>query len=332
MSILMAITNMFVERLESVWHLFVSPNSRLFILYIFSAGALAAVVYTKQRPRRDWSVRPFLSYCLPLQFYRHSSFRLDFQIILFNKLIVPMSWVLQGISLVWVADTTKKILAMVWTQAPISITWGLSQQLICGSVLYLIYDLARFVCHVFHHRNPFLWRFHSIHHSAEYLNPFTTFRFHPIELLLESLTILLFVGTAAGVIQGIFGHDPIGWFEMVVVVFYFRIFGFFGATLRHTHIWLDWGPYLSHVFISPAQHQIHHSIDPKHMDKNFGICIALWDWLYGSLYVPKSEEKLHFGIQGDRPHRGLLDALLRPFADVGNKAFRSIKRSLAIEK
>jgi hypothetical protein len=53
--------------------------------------------------------------------------------------------------------------------------------------------------------------------------------------------------------------------------------------------------------MSPAHHQIHHSSDPIHFNKNLGSCLAVWDWLFGTLYVPgKAREKLSFGVEPDR--------------------------------
>jgi hypothetical protein len=37
----------------------------------------------------------------------------------------------------------------------------------------------------------------------------------------------------------------------------------------------------------PAHHHVHHSANPKHFNKNFGSCLALWDWMFGTLYVPE---------------------------------------------
>lgn len=53
--------------------------------------------------------------------------------------------------------------------------------------------------------------------------------------------------------------------------------------------------------MSPAHHQIHHSSDPTHFNKNMGSCLALWDWMFGTLRVPAAErEKLAFGVEPDR--------------------------------
>ncbi len=40
---------------------------------------------------------------------------------------------------------------------------------------------------------------------------------------------------------------------------------------------------LGRIFVSPAHHQVHHSANPKHFNKNFGSCLALWDWMFGTL-------------------------------------------------
>jgi len=36
------------------------------------------------------------------------------------------------------------------------------------------------------------------------------------------------------------------------------------------------------VRISPAQHQVHHSVDAKHHHRNFGSALAIWDWMFGT--------------------------------------------------
>jgi sterol desaturase/sphingolipid hydroxylase (fatty acid hydroxylase superfamily) len=69
-----------------------------------------------------------------------------------------------------------------------------------------------------------------------------------------------------------------------------------GYHLRHSHIWLSYGLLLSTILISPAQHQIHHSKAKRHWDKNYGFILAIWDYLFGSLYVPKQKEAIEFGI------------------------------------
>ena len=53
--------------------------------------------------------------------------------------------------------------------------------------------------------------------------------------------------------------------------------------LQHSHMWIAFRGMLGRIFVSPAHHQVHHSDNPKHFDKNFGSCLALWDWMFGTL-------------------------------------------------
>ena len=56
---------------------------------------------------------------------------------------------------------------------------------------------------------------------------------------------------------------------------------------------------LGYIFISPAQHQIHHSALPKHFGKNCGFALAIWDWAFGTLYVPKERETFPLGLRAE---------------------------------
>lgn len=89
-----------------------------------------------------------------------------------------------------------------------------------------------------------------------------------------------------------------------------------GSNLRHSHVWLSYPRWLSHLLISPAMHQVHHSADPRHHDKNLGNIFALWDWLFGTLYLPERVEPVSFGL-GDAGagHETLRGLYARPFVD-----------------
>ena len=68
--------------------------------------------------------------------------------------------------------------------------------------------------------------------------------------------------------------------------------------LASTFLVVGW---ISYVVQSPPHHQIHHSIDLAHAGRNLGFCLALWDWLFGTLYIPaKEREKLTYGF-ADHP-------------------------------
>jgi sterol desaturase/sphingolipid hydroxylase (fatty acid hydroxylase superfamily) len=62
---------------------------------------------------------------------------------------------------------------------------------------------------------------------------------------------------------------------------------------------------------SPAHHQIHHSTDPRHFDRNLGYALSIWDWAFGTLWVPERRGRVRLGCD-EAAHVGVADALLRP--------------------
>jgi sterol desaturase/sphingolipid hydroxylase (fatty acid hydroxylase superfamily) len=108
----------------------------------------------------------------------------------------------------------------------------------------------------------------------------------------------LALAVTAGVFMWAFPGRIKAW-EVAGVYGLSFVWNLLGANLRHSHVWLSYGAILEHIFISPAQHQIHHSIRHHHHDTNFGSALAVWDWLGGSLYVTRGRERLTFGLPRD---------------------------------
>src|SRR5260370_139515 len=81
--------------------------------------------------------------------------------------------------------------------------------------------------------------------------------------------------------------------------------------LRHSHMWIAFTGLAGRLFQSPAHHQIHHSDQPRHFNKNLGFALAVWDWLFGTLYVPEQYEKITFGVGAEHVR---FDTVLKTFA------------------
>ncbi|WP_422054676.1 sterol desaturase family protein [Shimia sp.] len=109
-----------------------------------------------------------------------------------------------------------------------------------------------------------------------------------------------------------------------VLVFVFHVTG---SNLRHSHIIIRYWSWMERVLISPAQHQLHHSTAERHFDKNFGAALAIWDWLFGSLYLSEQEEELTFGLPPEEASAtNLLDIYFRPLSDTWRYFKRSSKK------
>jgi len=60
---------------------------------------------------------------------------------------------------------------------------------------------------------------------------------------------------------------------------------------------------------------IHHSIAPEHLYKNLGVSFSVWDWLFGTLYIPRQREQLTFGLEAgaSQAHPSLWKVYTEPF-------------------
>jgi sterol desaturase/sphingolipid hydroxylase (fatty acid hydroxylase superfamily) len=307
-----------LSRLAGLPDLITSHDSRSYWGYLLATVGIAFLVYLASR--RDGSTGPtegFVGYLLPKRIYAHPSFQVDLKLLLFVRLAMPASWFVEGWALSETTDLARRGYETLFGGAR-SVTGEptIAAKVLLGVLLFTASDFARFINHWLHHRVPVLWELHSVHHSAEHLNPLTTYRFHPIEMMLEGLSVVVIVGLLAGLVSYALGGNPISYYGTIYVWAYLRAANALGTNLRHMHVWWAWHPRLSHLLISPAQHQVHHSTDPKHHDKNFGFFFAWWDWAFGSLYVPRTREQLQFGLTNGVSHRTLRGALFNPLARI----------------
>ena len=146
------------------------------------------------------------------------------------------------------------------------------------------------------HKISFLWEFHKVHHSSTILNPFTQYRLHHIDLILNNLKGFV----SFGFITGLFDYlstNQISTYTFLGVNGLHFIFLAAGANLRHSHIRLKYNHFVEFFLISPFQHQVHHSIEINHYDKNFGSKFAIWDLMFGTLIRSKEVKyRLRFGL------------------------------------
>jgi sterol desaturase/sphingolipid hydroxylase (fatty acid hydroxylase superfamily) len=181
--------------------------------------------------------------------------------------------------------------------------------------LFLAYDLGFFVDHTLKHRIPALWELHKTHHSAEVLTPLVNFRVHPLDSLILANTLSLFIGVIGGAATYVLGRRATSFLvfdDNVLMILYIYL----TAQLQHTQIWIPFTGAWGRVFMSPAHHQLHHSVDPAHYNCNMGASLALWDWLAGSLRLPPAQSpRLSYGASGfDHDPHGAIGLVAEPAA------------------
>lgn len=264
------------------------PSKRIFWGFLLSSLLLASLCVTLSQ--RRFSPKAQLAALFSPGYWLTRSSLTDVGLLFLNSIIratllVPSFGVKLGATIV-VASTLQQTLG----DAP-SLEASLALIGLLYSICYFITeDASRFGLHYLSHKLPWLWRFHKVHHSATTLTPLTIHRVHPIEMGLYYFRGMIVFGVVSGVFVYLFRNQVNGWDILGIEAFGF-LFNLLGANLRHSPIWLSFGRFEA-VFISPAQHQIHHSTAPKHVDKNMGTCLAIWDKLMGT-WLPARNEQVH---------------------------------------
>jgi sterol desaturase/sphingolipid hydroxylase (fatty acid hydroxylase superfamily) len=294
---------------------------------IFSLGSALAIstafilLRRARKSRKPHSLKVLIRALFPRWFRRGASTRADFGFFLLNCFAMAglIGWAL--LSSGAVSQTTLRVLNGAFgapRRLPVAPFW---RETLLTLALFLAYDFAIWIDHYLKHKIPVLWEFHRVHHMVEVLSPLTNFRKHPVDNLIFFNIAALIVGAIHGVGVYMLGDGAqmmnLSGTNIILVVFIFIT-----IHLQHSHIDIRFGGWLGRLIVSPAHHQIHHSSLPEHYDSNLGSCLAVWDWMFGTLILPDMlKGRLKFGAdaEGDRytPHSAA-GALLWPFV----RAFR----------
>ena len=295
----------------------------LFVALVI-VGTLA---FTRVTRKRELAPRVLLRAWLPPRVYRSASARAD---IAFTVWTMTFSGAVIGGAVIGSnaisAAVASRLTILTGLTAPVS--WPPIGVIgITTIVVYLAYEFAYWSYHFISHRFEFLWRFHAVHHSAESLSTLTNFRVHPVDSLIFGNVLALVNGIALGCLSYVFSGNvqqyAIGGTNVIMVV------GFLVLTnLQHSHFWITFPGLWGNIFLSPAHHQIHHSKDPAHYNKNLGSTLALWDWLFGTLHKPaRMRERLDFGVEGIANPHGLMATTFRPISEAA-RVLRPRQRAL----
>ncbi|MCM2352410.1 MAG: sterol desaturase family protein [Pseudobdellovibrio sp.] len=272
------------------------PTSRLFHLnLVFCVGFVFiwAVVLKKRSSKKVFRWRYIKLLFFSKNYWWNSSTRFDYQIYALNSLLkvfifIPFLDVTFRISMFVIGLLQKT----VPDHQALPVT---SFNLFLFTLAFFVLDdFIRFIHHFGMHRIPWLWKFHCTHHSATTLTPITLYRTHPVESAIATIRNSLSLGIATGAFVFLF-QSQLTMTTLLGINFFGFTFNLLGSNLRHSHIDFTFGP-LERIFISPKQHQIHHSTNPEHFDRNFGVSLSVWDQLFKTYTSASNVKKLRFGL------------------------------------
>ena len=153
-------------------------------------------------------------------------------------------------------------------------------------IFFVVLDFVQWFTHVLLHRFEIFWRFHKVHHSVKEMGFAAHLRYHWMENILYKP-----LKTFGVMILG--GFEP----EQAYIVHFITITI---GHLNHSNIKLTWGP-LKYLINNPVMHLYHHAytLPEGRYGVNYGISLSLWDYIFGTHYIPEDSGTIALGFEGD---------------------------------
>jgi ornithine lipid hydroxylase len=151
--------------------------------------------------------------------------------------------------------------------------------------------------HRWPHENPFLWRFHALHHSALKLWVVNTGRFHFLESCLKVIgltVVMLALGMPMRVIY---------WVSVLTA--HIGIFTHCNVEMKDR--WISW------IFNTPTLHRWHHSPRLDEGNMNYGETVMIWDIIFGTFYHPNRRPATDIGLNSGEMPKSFRAQLKWPF-------------------
>jgi len=196
------------------------------------------------------------------------------------------------------ATVTPAMALFDWARHPDLTTWTSSWPLpvqVMG--VLLVADLTQYWIHRAFHEMPWLWRIHSVHHSATTMDWLAGSRLHLVDAL----------ATRAATYIPIY---ILGFSERAIVIYIVLVA--VQATFIHANVRWQLRP-LRRLVATPHFHHWHHSAEREAINKNYSVHTPVWDMLFGTYFLPERWPNA-YGLSDDGAvPQGWLRQLVFPF-------------------
>ena len=210
-------------------------------------------------------------------------------------------------------------------------SWPMWSVLIVG---FIVRDFVQWWTHRLLHRVDFLWKFHKVHHSVEQMGFAAHLRYHWVETIvyrtIEYLPLALlgiglydfFIIHIFTLVIGHYNHSNItvdgkvtggiigafigvligfGFFDIAIIpegILIYSLLIILSCTVLGA---LLLGPVMKYIFNSPEMHIWHHAYnlpEDRRYGVNFGLSLAIWDYLFGTAHIPHNGRDIRLGFPG----------------------------------
>lgn len=136
----------------------------------------------------------------------------------------------------------------------------------------ITHDIYIYFMHRWQHSNKWLWRIHEAHHSPKKVDWLSGSRSHALEILINQTVEF------APII--LLGSPP-------EVIAYKGLISAVWGMYIHSNLNVKTG-WLQKIINGPEMHRWHHSTG-KGRNRNFATKFAIWDWVFGTAYLPETK-------------------------------------------
>jgi sterol desaturase/sphingolipid hydroxylase (fatty acid hydroxylase superfamily) len=150
-------------------------------------------------------------------------------------------------------------------------------------LLFVVADFIQWNVHRWLHHSPWLWEFHKVHHSVEEMGFAAHLRYHWMETIVYKSVQYIPLSMIG------FGLDDFFILHLVTILI---------GHLNHANVKITYGP-LKYVLNNPVMHLWHHAknIPAGSHGVNYGISLSLWDYLFGTAYIPNQNANEQLGFE-----------------------------------
>jgi len=144
----------------------------------------------------------------------------------------------------------------------------------------ITHDIYIYWMHRWQHKNKYLWRIHEAHHSPKKVDWLSGSRSHALEILLNQTIEFLPIVLLGAPVE--------------VLAYKATISAVWGMYI-HANLNVHTGN-LQKIINGPEMHRLHHTTG-KGRNRNFATKLAIWDWLFGTAYLPDGIKAEDYGLK-----------------------------------
>jgi sterol desaturase/sphingolipid hydroxylase (fatty acid hydroxylase superfamily) len=170
----------------------------------------------------------------------------------------------------------------------------------------VVYDLCYYWHHRLGHTVAFFWAAHVVHHQSEDYNLSTALR-----------------QTSSGWLGGWLFYLPMALIGVPPLVF--------GAVALIDLLYQYWVHtqqigrlgWFDRWFCAPSNHRVHHAVNDRYLDRNYGGILIVWDRLFGSYIEEDDAEPIVYGTRGPLRSWNPVWANLQVYAELCKDSWRA---------